>query len=114
MERLGACLLDYILPFFITGKFVIMDSVFGVLLFVIALKKMVLFSAALIKKRRYWPQYVNRKEIKAHFEDAPVGDSQGFPDKINGVEFDLFFLKEPYYIMTLMSTYGSLHTHPNQ
>ena len=67
MERLGACLIDYILPFFITGKFVIMDSVFGVLLFVIALKKMVLFSAALIKKRRYWPRYVKAEDIKAHF-----------------------------------------------
>ena len=54
------------------------------------------------------------EEIKAHFEDAPVGDSQRLHGKINGVKFYLFFLKELYYVMTLISTYGSLHTHPNQ
>ena len=36
------------------------------------------------------------------------------PGKINGVKFDLFCLKEPDYVMKLMSTYVSLHTHPNQ
>ena len=30
------------------------------------------------------------------------------------MKFDLFCLKEPDYVMTLISTYGSLHTHPNQ
>ena len=54
------------------------------------------------------------EEIKANFEDTPVGDSQRFPGKINGVNFDIFCLKEPDYVMTLMSTYVSLHTHPNQ
>ena len=44
--------------------------------------------------------------MKANFEDAPIGDSQRFPREINGVNFDLFFLKEPEYVMTLMSTYG--------
>ena len=54
------------------------------------------------------------EEIKAHFEDAPVGDSQILPGEINGVKFDLFCLKEPDYVMTLMFTYGSLHTHQNK
>ena len=80
--------------------------VFGVLLSVIALKKMGVFSAALIKKRRYWPRYVKGEEIKAHFEDAPVGDSKIFPGEINGVKFDLFCLKYPDYVMKLISTYG--------
>ena len=30
------------------------------------------------------------------------------------MKFDLFFLKEPDCVLTLISTYGSLHTHPNQ
>ena len=63
------------------------------------------FSAALIKKIRYWPQYVKGEETKAHFEDAPVGDIQRLPGEINGVKFDLFCLKEPEYVMTLVSTY---------
>ena len=97
-----------------TGKFLILDSCFCVIIYVIALNKMGVFSAALIKKRRYWPRYVKGKEIKAHFEDAPVGDSQIFPVKINGLKFDLFCLKYPDCVITLMSPYGSLHTHPNQ
>ena len=40
------------------------------------------------------------EEIKAHFEDAPVGDSQILSGEINGVEFDLFFLKDPDYVIT--------------
>ena len=96
------------------GKVVILDSGFCVLLPVIGLKKMGVFSAAFIKKRRYWQQYVNGEEIKAHFEDAPVGDIQIFPGTINGVKFYLFCLKDPDYVMTLMSGYGSLHTNPNQ
>ena len=95
-------------------KFVILDSGFCVILSVIALKKMGVFSAALINKIIYWPQYVKGEKIKAHFEDAPVGDSPRFPGEINGVKFDLFFLKDQEYFMILMSTYGSLHTHPNQ
>ena len=72
-------------------KVVIIDSFFCVLLSVIVLNKMGVLSAALIKKRRYWPQYVKGEEIKAHFEDAPVGDSQIFPGEINGVKFEIFF-----------------------
>ena len=47
-------------------------------------------SVELIKKRRYWPQYVKGEEIEAHFEDVPVGDIQGLPGEINGVKFGLF------------------------
>ena len=97
-----------------TGKVVILDNGFCVKLYVILLKKIGVFSAALIKKRRYWSQYVKGEEIKASFEDAPVGDSQILPVKINGAKFDPFCLKELDYVMILMSTYGSLHTHPNQ
>ena len=97
-----------------TRKFVILDSGFCVLLALIALKKIEGLSAALIKKRRYWPRYVKGEEIKAHLEDAPVGDSQILSGKINGVNFDLFCVKYPDYVMTLISTYGSLQTHSNQ
>ena len=55
----------------------------------IALKKMGVFIAALIKKIRYLPRYVKGEEIKANFEDAYVGDIQRLPGKINGLKFDL-------------------------
>ena len=93
MERPGACFLNYVSPLFMTGKVVILDSGFCALISVLALKKMGAFSAALIHKRRYRPRYVKGEEIEAHFEDAPVGDRQRLPCKINGAEFDLICLK---------------------
>ena len=60
-------------------KFVILHSGFCVVLAVIVLKKMGVFSSALITKRRYLPRYVKGEEIKEHVEDAPIGDSQILP-----------------------------------
>ena len=91
--KTGSLLLRLCIPLFMTEKVLILDSVFCVLFYVIALKKMGVFSASLVKKRRYCPRYVKVREIKAHFEDAPVGDIQRFPGVINGVKFDLFSLK---------------------
>ena len=101
----GILIIRLFITLFITGKVVILDNIFCVLLALIASKKMGVVSAALINKRRHWPQYVEGKEIKEIFEDATVGDIQILPGKINGVKFDLFFLKETDYVMTLMSTY---------
>ena len=103
--KTGSLLLRLCILLFMTGNVVIPDSGFCVLLDVIALKKMGVFSAALINKRRDWPLYVKGEEIKAHFEDAPVGDSHILPVEINGAKFDLFGLKEVDYVMKLMSTY---------
>ena len=56
--KTGRLLLRLCIPLFMTGKVVIMDSDFCVLLSVIALNKMGVFSDALIKKIRYWQRYV--------------------------------------------------------
>ena len=50
--KTGSLLLRLCILLFMTGKVVILDSGFCMLLDVIALKKMGVFSAALIKKRR--------------------------------------------------------------
>ena len=65
--KTGSLLLKLCIHLFMNGKVVILDSGFCVLLPVIGLKKMGVFSAAFIKKRRYWQQYVNGEEIKSTF-----------------------------------------------
>ena len=62
-----------------------------------------------MKKRRYWPKYIKGEEIKAYFEDIETGVTKRLPGELEGEKFDLFCLKEPDYVMTLMSTYGSLN-----
>ena len=92
---------------FHSGKLVVLDSGFCVLRGIIELKKVGVFASALIKKRRYWPKDVDGEAISAYFADKDVGDADAWPGELDGVRFHLFCMKEPDYIMSLMSTYGT-------
>jgi hypothetical protein len=90
------------------GFCLVLDSGFCVLRGITELRKVGVFAAALIKKRRYWPKYIRGDDIKQHFEDKDVGDVDAWPGKLDGVPFNLFCMKEPDYVMSLMSSYGTL------
>lgn len=91
-----------------TGKIVVLDSGFCVLQALIALKNVGVFSAAVIKKRRYWPRYVAGATIDDHMKDKEVGETDSVRGSLENVPYNIFCLKEPDYIMKLMSTYGGL------
>ena len=61
---------------------VVLDSGFCVLLALIELHKRGVFAAALIKKRQYWPKFIDGNAIAAHFEDKEVGDIDSWPGKM--------------------------------
>ena len=61
---------------------VVLDSGFCVLLALIELRKQGVFAAALIKKRQYWPKFIDGNAIAAHFEDKEVGDIDSWPGKM--------------------------------
>ena len=63
----GSLLLRLFTLLFMTGRVVILDSGCCMLLAVLALNKMGVFPATVIKKSRYWPRYMKVEEIKAHF-----------------------------------------------
>ena len=88
-----------------TGKIVVLDSGFCVLKSIIELKKKGVFSAALIKKRRYWPKYIDGDGIKSHFHNKKVGDVDALPGTLDEIPFHVFAMKEPVYVMMIMSTY---------
>ena len=50
-------------PIWNTGRLVILDSGFCVLKGLIELAKQGVYGAALIKKRRYWPKYIDGESI---------------------------------------------------
>ena len=106
--KTGALLLRLTQSIFTTGKVVILDSGFCVLKAIIALRKKGVFASALVKKRRYWPRYVPGPAMAAHMETKKVGECDSLRGTLDGVPYDLFALKEPDYIMKLMSTYGGL------
>ena len=60
-------------------------------------------TTALTKKRRYLPKYIPGEEIKDHFVDQNVGDIPCSHKKLNEVQFHLHCMKEPDYIISLMS-----------
>jgi len=90
-----------------TGKLVVLDSGFCVVKGIIALRNKGVFAAALIKKRRYWPKFIDGNAIKAHFDDKPVGAVDSLKLSHNNEEHHVFAMKEPDYVMMLMSTHGT-------
>ena len=85
---------------------VILDSSFCVLKGIIKLRKKAVFVSTLIKKQQYWPRYIRGDEIKAHFANKEVGDTDSWAGLLDNVPFDIYSMKEPDYVMLLMSTYG--------
>ena len=67
-----------------------------------------------MRQRWYWPKYVDINTIKQCFKNVSVGVTRRLPGELRGEKFDLFCLKEPDYVMILMSTYGSLNANTNQ
>ena len=90
-----------------TGKIVILDSGFCVLEALVALNKVGVFAGALIKKRRYWPKHIDGDGIDEYFKDKEVGENDTFEGELSGVKYTIMCMKEPDYVMKIMSTYGT-------
>ncbi len=103
-------LLRMLQKYFSTGRYVVLDSGFCVLKGLVELKKEGIFAGALIKKRRYWPSLVPGEAIQSHFECKDVGDTDVLSGKLSGVEYFIWGMKEPDYVMKIMGTGGSLVT----
>ena len=98
-------LLHLLLPIYHKGFAVILDSGFCVLKGIIELRKKGVFASALIKKRRYWPKYIKGDDIKAHFDNKNVGGADSWAGTLDNIPFHVYTMKEPDYVMSLMSTY---------
>ena len=93
-----------------SGRVVIMDSGFCVLLALVKLASFGVYSSAVIKKRRYWPKYIDGSEIDSHFDLKEVGQTDSLPGTLDGTNFKVFCMKEEDYVMKLMATYGALRS----
>ena len=100
-------LLHILQPIFTKGYIVVLDSGFRVLKGIVELKKRGVYASALIKKRRYWPKYIKGDDIKSHFDGKDVGDCDSWKGQMDEVDFHVYAMKEPDYVMSIMSTYGT-------
>ena len=47
-------------------------------------------------------------KIDKHFKDKEVGCTDSLKGRLDGVHYDIFCMKEPKYVVKIMSTYGGL------
>ena len=99
-------LLHVLETIFTRGNLVILDSGFCVLKGIVELKKCGVYASALIKRRKYWPKYIKGNVIRDHFKDNNVGDCNSWKGSMEEVPLHVYAMKEPDYVMSLMSTYG--------
>ena len=62
---------------------------------------------ALIKKHRYSPKTIKGDDVNTKFADREVGTVDAWPGQLDGVKFHVSYMKEPDYVMILMTTYGT-------
>ena len=74
----------------------------------IELRKVGVFASAVIKKRRYWPRHIDGAAVDAHMATKEVGGSDVLHGTLDGIPYSVFAMKEPDYVMKIMSTYGTL------
>ena len=70
-------------------------------------EKGVLWSAS-IKKQYYWHKGVPAEEILRHMQNKEVGDLDAVQGPIRGKSYHIMAIKEPDYVMLMMTTYGKL------
>jgi hypothetical protein len=99
-----------LVTYFLTGRYVILDSGFCILKSLVELKKVGIFACAMIKKHRYWPAVVPGEAIIRQFDNLGlgVGDLLAISGKLDGKDYFLWGLKEPSYVMKMMTMGGSL------
>lgn len=95
-------------PLWGSGKVVVMDSGFCVAVGLREMFKKGVYGHALIKMKRYWPRDVPGDDIDALMSNNSVGEVDGVTFNTNDVVWHVFCLKEPEYVMKIMTTYGTL------
>jgi Transposase IS4 len=91
-----------------SGRVVIMDSGYCVLQALIELLHVGVYSSTVIKKRRYWPKYIDGEVIDQHFQIKKVGQCDSLQETLSGKAFSIFCMKEENYTMKLMAMYVAL------
>ena len=91
-----------------SGRLVIMDSGFCVLLALTELLLVGVYSSAVIKKRRYWAKYIDEEGVSQNFQTKEVGQCDSLLGTLSSKAFSIFCIKEENYTMKLMATYGAL------
>ena len=67
-----------------------------------------IFACDVIKKRKYWPSIVPGKEMEDHFGGVGLGETDSIQGTVDDVIYNLWWVKEPNYVVRMMDTSGRL------
>ena len=56
----------------------------------------------------YWPKHAPGEQIIQHFADKSISSSDAIKGELDGVPFHIYGMKEPDYVMLIMSTHGTM------
>ena len=57
---------------------------------------------------RYWPKHVLGEQIIQHFTDKSISSSDAIKGELDRVPFHIYGMKEPDYVMLIMSMHGTM------
>ena len=101
-------LLRIMKSYFVTVRYVVLDSGFCVLKGLIQLRKKSFFVFDVIKKRRYWTYMVPGKDKEDYFGRMEVGKTEDIQGIVDGDIYNVWSTKEPIYVTRMMATGGRL------
>ncbi len=67
-----------------------------------------LFAGALIKKRCYWTTLVPGNKMEEYFASKNVGNVNAIQGQKDGIDYTIWRMKDPDYVMRIMATGGAL------
>ena len=86
----------------------VIDSGFCVLEGLVSMVEKGVLVSEPIKKRCYCPKGVPEEEIPRHMQNKEVGDLDAVQGSIIGKSYYVMDIKEPKYVILMMTTYGTL------
>ena len=96
-------LLHVLEPIFTRGNVVILDSSSFMLNWIVELKKHGVYASALIKKWKYWPNYIKGDTIRDCFNNKNVGDCDSWKGTMEEVPFHVYANRKISMIFPLVS-----------
>ena len=91
-----------------TNKIVVLDSGFCILKALLDLKKVGVYTVAVIKKQQYWPKYVPRDNIDEKMKGCEIGKNKVITGKLDDEQYKFFMMEDPKCVMKMMITYRNL------
>lgn len=89
-----------------------MDSAFCVAKAMAELVRKRVYSASVVKKRKYWPKHIPGDAIMEHMQHKPIGELHVKPTAVDGIPMSLWCVRHARFTFIVLATYGAMASRP--